>query len=560
MKYIVGIDLGTTNSSIGFYDGRESIIIPNERGFRLTPSVVALKSTGEILVGDSAKNQALIRPLDTIYGIKRKMGQKETISLGNKNLLPEEISSYILKKLKKDAEHYLGDTVEQAVITVPAYYTELERNAVRRAGALAHLEVVRIINEPTSAAIAYAFSRKQLFSAADTRTVLVYDLGGGTFDATVLRMDNTRAIVKASSGKLKLGGMDFNALLEAFVIKRLQENYKNFSVKDPVIKAQFNEQIEKLKIELSSAEEAELSIPFAMNNRELIHPVCTVKRTEFENLIKDLVENSISITKECIQNKKIDLLVLSGGSSRIPLVQKRLLEEFSLSNEVKINPEEIVTLGASIEGARLSGLITDSFVEDVVSHTYGVEIDGGRFIPLIMKNTPLPVTKARVFTTVEDNQEQVEIHVLQGEEANALNNLSLGKFLLSGIKKHKSGDPKVRVEFHIDEDDILHVSARDEDSGLEQNLIITKEITDIDTMTLKTRVISLVERILEVSHTMKLDKNFENEIHETVKTARAYIAQKECNFLKRNELTETKLALEAIMGELEALKEVGVKK
>ena len=511
---ILGIDFGTTNSLCAWMDGDLPTVIPNVRGARFTPSAIAATRKGEILVGESAKNQALVNPNNTLLHVKRRLSSGGLLSLGDKNWRPEELASFVLASLKADAEVHLGKALTKAVITAPANFSDRERRSLVEAGRLAGLEIVKVLNEPTAAALARAWARASIsgaetLSEADSdRVILVYDFGGGTFDASLLRQRGSDCVVLASRGDGMLGGADLDKELYRRAAASFREDYGFDPDGDPYTVQQLSDQVERAKIELSERLEATVVLPFTIAISEVrasekkapggtnsvlggrvVHLERRFEREEFERIAAPYIERSLDLVERVLRDSginasQVDALVLSGGSSRIPLVKRRIYERFGLVPEAGIGPEEIVALGAAVA----AGLAEDETerggvsraerlrVRDVVARTYGVEIDGRLFVPIIKKNTPVPAERARVFTTVADRQESVEIHVLQGESREADDNLSLGRFLLAGVRQAKAGEPRISVDFSIDESGILHVGARDLDTGSSQAI----SITDID--------------------------------------------------------------------------------
>ncbi len=560
MPTILGIDLGTTNSSCAVYDGRDVVIIPNDRGWRTTPSVIAALPGGEILVGESARNQAVCNPGGTIKNAKRFMGSREPLPLGNRSLLPEEALAYVLRQLKEDAERYLATDVSEAVITVPAYFSEAQRRATRSAGKLAGFTVRHLLNEPTAAAIAWAWAYNSNFenSRTESHTVLVYDLGGGTFDATVLAMQGSDCRVLSTGGDNRLGGTDFDELLLKEALVFFEGELGNDTIKDdPVLLQQLTDLVERAKIELSSRDTATLVLPFA-GLKGKNHPSWTISRTYFEGLISPYIEKTLELTQKALADggltvESVDRLVLSGGSSRIPLVRRRLGEIFGREPEGRVNPEEIVAYGASVFAALSSGAMGEFTVRDAVSRSFGLEIDGDVFIPLIPKNTPIPAQKSRIFTTVADDQRTVEIHVLQGESKRASENLSLGRFILSGIRSCKRGEPRINVEFSIDDDEILQVRARDLDSQLEQRVTIAVESEEGGS---DRRLRSLIDHLASLSGGAQGDRTLEGELEETLAEAEKLLRSlgdgTDSSLDHRNRATEMELTLRALIAELEA--------
>jgi len=556
---ILGIDLGTTNSAAAFLDGEEPRIIPNDRGNRITPSIVAFLGENEVLVGEAAKNQAVINIEKTVLSIKRHMGTDRTYTIDGITYRPEQVSARILQKLRYDAENYLGEPVDQAVITVPAYFSEKQRRATQEAGKLAGLKVRRIINEPTAAALAYAYEIER------NSNILVYDLGGGTFDVTFLVKEGDRFEVKATCGDNTLGGVDFDDRLLDAVVKDFSEKSGMDLGKDRIILQQLREQVEKAKIELSSRETAMVALPFAGGGSQPVHLSFTITRKFFEDLIRKDIERTVELSLKAVREagakpKNVQSLILAGGSSRIPLVRRLLAAEFDAEPEKKINPEEVVALGASVQASILSGEIGDIALKDITPFPLGLEIEGGRFFHIIEKNSPLPVQGSRVFTTVTDRQSSVEIHVLQGEAEKAPENTSLGRFLLSGIREGRRGEPRIKVDFTIDADGLLEVKAKDVDTGVHQQVTVTAGFGGNDEddsfkalAELKNRIQSLVLRIEDLStrHANNIDSGFKKEIHEVISTAKGELLKGNAKGLRENGI-----ALETILAELQAISQI----
>lgn len=557
MRRIIGIDLGTTNSAIAFFENGEAKIIPNDRGNRITPSIVALLSDNDILVGEAAKNQAVVNADDTVLSVKRHMGSAKTFISRGKKHSPEEISSLILGKLKKDAENYLGEEVVHAVVTVPAYFSENQRRATQKAGQLAGFRVKRIINEPTAAALAYAYELKK------NRNILVYDLGGGTFDVTFLVKEGNGFFVKATCGDNNLGGVDFDEALLQKVGEDFSRKAKLDLRKDKVIMQQLREQVERAKIELSSRESAHVSMPFINGDGGPVHLSYTITRHDFENVIREKIETTISLALRAVKEagakpEDVQSLILAGGSSRIPLVRSFLANAFNVDPEKKINPEEVVALGAAIQGSILAGEIDEISMKDITPFSLGLEIEGGRFHPILDKNTPIPATTSKTFTTVADNQASVEIHVLQGEGEQVKQNASLGRFLLSGIRTGKKGDPRIKVHFDIDADGILHVRAKDVDTQVEQKISMTAgfgasddaDDSESNFESLKDRIEALVTRTekLLFQNGRGIDREFRIEINDVIRAVKEAILKKD-----EKKLRGLRVELETIIGEISAI-------
>jgi len=470
---IIGIDLGTTNSVVAYLEGGEPVIIPNTEGGRLTPSVVGFSKTGELLVGAIAKRQAVSNPDRTIASIKRHMGTTHAVKIDGKEYSPQEISAMILRKLKGDAEAYLGETVDKAIITVPAYFTDSQRQATKDAGKIAGLEVLRIINEPTAAALAYGLDKSQ------DHTVLVFDLGGGTFDVSILELGDGLFEVKATSGNNRLGGDDFDQRVQDHLVKEFKRDSGIDLSKDRAAVQRLREAAEKAKIELSTLHQTNINLPFiTMDADGPKHLDITLTRAKFEELTADLVEMTMGPTRRALQDagleaSKIDKVILVGGSTRIPAVQEAVRKLIGKEPHKGVNPDEVVALGAAIQGGVLSGDVKNVVLLDVTPLSLGIETLGGVMTKLIDRNTTIPTSKSQIFSTAGDNQTSVEIHVLQGERSMAADNVTLGRFTLDGIPPAPRGIPKIEVAFDIDVNGIANVRAKDMATGKEQKITIT---------------------------------------------------------------------------------------
>jgi len=460
MGKMIGIDLGTTNSCVAIMEGGEAKVIVNPEGLRTTPSVVAFKD-GEIQVGEIAKRQVITNP-NTVTSIKRHMGTKHTVKMENKTYRPEEISAMILKNLKETAEKYLGETVKEAVITVPAYFNDSQRQATKDAGKIAGLEVKRIINEPTAAALAYGIDKKE-----KEQTVLVYDLGGGTFDVSILQLADGTFEVISTAGDNLLGGDDFDKVIMDYIIADFKKQEGVDLSKDRMALQRVKDASEKAKKELSGITKADISLPFiSMKDSSPLHLTMGLTRAKFDELTRHLVEKTTVSVRQALKDAKmtandIDQVLLVGGSTRIPAVQDMVKRELGKEPNRSINPDEVVAMGAAIQAGVLSGDVKDVLLLDVTPLSLGIETLGGVFTKLIERNTTIPTAKSQVFSTAADNQPAVDIHVLQGERPMASDNKTLGRFQLSGIPLAPRGIPQIEVKFDIDANGIVHVSAKD---------------------------------------------------------------------------------------------------
>jgi molecular chaperone DnaK len=473
MSKVIGIDLGTTNSCVAVMEGGEAVVIPNAEGTRTTPSVVGFKKDGERVVGETAKRQAITNPDKTISSIKRHMGTNHKVNIDGADYTPQEISAMILQKLKSDAEAYLGSTVTQAVITVPAYFNDSQRQATKDAGKIAGLEVLRIVNEPTAAALAYGLEK------SEDQTILVYDLGGGTFDVSILELGDGFFEVKATSGDNKLGGDDFDQVIIDYLVAEFKKEQGIDLSKDKAAVQRLKDAAEKAKKELSGVLATTVSLPFiTVADGVPQHLELNLTRAKFEEISAHLVERTLGPTRQALSDSGlsangIDKVVLVGGSTRIPAVVEAIKKLIGKEPHKGVNPDEVVALGAAVQAGVLTGDVTGVVLLDVTPLSLGIETAGGVFTKMIDRNTTIPTSKSQVYTTYADNQTSVEIHVLQGERAMANDNKTLGRFMLGDIPPAPRGIPQIEVTFDIDANGIVNVSALDKGTGKSQKITIT---------------------------------------------------------------------------------------
>ena len=556
MAKVIGIDLGTTNSCVAVMEGGEPTVITNQEGARTTPSVVGFAKNGERLVGQLAKRQAVSNPENTIISIKRHMGTNHKVTVEGKEYTPQEISAMILQKIKADAEAYLGEPVKQAVITVPAYFTDAQRQATKDAGAIAGLEVLRIINEPTAAALAYGVDKDE------DGKVLVFDLGGGTFDVSILELGDGVFEVLATSGNNHLGGDDFDQRIMNYLIEEFKKETGIDLSNDKLADQRLKEAAEKAKIELSGVASTNINLPFITADATgPKHLDVTLTRAKFEELTADLVQATIEPTRKAMNDaglsaSDIDKVLLVGGSSRIPAVQEAIKKVLGKEPTKNVNPDECVAIGAAIQGGVLVGEVKDVLLLDVTPLSLGIETMGGVFTRIIDRNTTIPTSKSQVFSTAADNQPSVDIHVLQGEREFAADNKTLGRFSLDGIPAAPRGIPQIEVTFDIDANGIVHVKAKDLGTQKEQKITITSSSglkeEEIDRMVKEAEAHAAEDKARKEE--LDIKNNADSLVYQAEKALKDLDGQGDATLLKEVEEAKDKLKKSIEAGNIEDIK------